>query len=91
MSKLHAVTLVHTIFILSICSTSDAQTVNITGRVVNSFQNPLSGCIISFSSATMNGFRDTTAADGLFRISNVTSVVFQKPIHDFKYSKNGGI
>ena len=58
------------IVIALLTSGAAAQSISLSGRVINEYQNPLSGCIVTLSS---NGLKDTTDAEGKFKISNITT------------------
>ncbi|MBD3216459.1 MAG: trypsin-like serine protease [Candidatus Lokiarchaeota archaeon] len=60
--------------IATVLEIATAQDFKISGRVVNSFQNPLSGCVVVLKS---NGMVDTTNQNGEFELTNVTSNITQ--------------
>ncbi|KMQ49721.1 putative cell wall-binding domain [Chitinispirillum alkaliphilum] len=70
------------VVLLFLATSSFAQeedSINITGRVLDNNNNPVSGAIATLSSA---GLSDTTDSDGVYRISNTTT-----PITRGRYEK----
>lgn len=65
------------IFILStVISVCFSQEISISGKVLNSMSNPVSGVIVNMKK---NRLKDTTGSDGVYNIQGIVPISYEKP------------